>query len=336
MHLLFTIVCLALVFAAGFFLTTKVIPKGFLFLVRRLGFQMTISPVTEKRIRRFQSIKRGYYSFLLVLNLLVLSFFLELLVNNKALAIYYNGNIAFPAVKEWMNNFLPGISLSYFNKASDFGLSGEGEVDYRLFREYCKDPSPLAEKIKEKTALVEHLAQKMSQYSPQMSAEEKRKWEEDQYQHKKASEEIATLKESLEKFQNGKAWVVMPLYPYSYRESFLSFEGKRPPYPPMQSHPLGSDDTGRDVLCQVTYGFRVSLSFALLVATAGYIVGVIVGGVMGYYGGWTDIVLQRFIEIWSSIPFLFTIMIIASIVKINFVLMVLLLVTLRRDRKSVV
>src|SRR6202008_2574002 len=73
-------------------------------------------------------------------------------------------------------------------------------------------------------------------------------------------------------------------------------------------------DRGRDVLARLAYGFNVSLTFAILVLIFSEGVGVIVGAFLGYYGGKLDILGQRFIEIWSSLPFLYTIIIISSIV----------------------
>ncbi|MEE2856601.1 MAG: ABC transporter permease subunit [Planctomycetota bacterium] len=93
--------------------------------------------------------------------------------------------------------------------------------------------------------------------------------------------------------------------------------------------PLGTSDSGIDVLPLLLYGFRVSVGFAILVMGIGYIVGIFAGAVMGYYGGWTDILLQRFIEIWGSVPFLFLIMIIASIIDPGFWMLVIFLVVLR-------
>ncbi|RMG17222.1 MAG: ABC transporter permease subunit, partial [Planctomycetota bacterium] len=92
---------------------------------------------------------------------------------------------------------------------------------------------------------------------------------------------------------------------------------------------LGTDTSGRDVVPLLLYGFRISMAFALVVAFLGYCIGICVGAVQGYYGGWTDIITQRLQEIWGSIPFLFTIMIIASVVRPSFFLLAFLLVALR-------
>ena len=124
--------------------------------------------------------------------------------------------------------------------------------------------------------------------------------------------------------------MIMPLYPHHYDEYRLDLD-KNPPNKPSfaQGIPLGTDMSGRDVVPILLYGFRISLVFALVVAALGYTIGIIVGGTQGYYGGWTDIVSQRFQEIWSSIPFLFTIMIIASMITPNLILLIILLVVLR-------
>ena len=108
-------------------------------------------------------------------------------------------------------------------------------------------------------------------------------------------------------------WVLMPPYPYSPNESILDLPGY-PPHPPSRAHPLGTDDRGRDVLVRLAYGFNVSLTFALLVLVLADGTGVIVGGLLGYVSGKLDLLGQRVIEIWSSLPFLYTIIIVSSIV----------------------
>jgi len=106
---------------------------------------------------------------------------------------------------------------------------------------------------------------------------------------------------------------LMPLYPYGPNESLLELDGV-PPHPPSAEHPFGTDDRGRDVFVRLAYGFNVSITFAILVTLFSFVVGIIVGAMLGYFGGSTDILGQRLIEIWSSLPFLYTIIIIGSIV----------------------
>ena len=105
----------------------------------------------------------------------------------------------------------------------------------------------------------------------------------------------------------------MPPYPYGPNESLLDLPGF-PPHPPSRDHPFGTDDRGRDVLVRLAYGFNISLTFALLVLVFADGIGIVVGAVLGYFGGKLDIFGQRVIEIWSSLPFLYTIIIVSSIV----------------------
>lgn len=81
---------------------------------------------------------------------------------------------------------------------------------------------------------------------------------------------------------------------------------------------LGTDDQGRDVLARLIYGFRLSLLFGLTLAGVSSVVGIAAGAVQGYFGGWTDLVFQRFIEIWSSLPHLYLLIIISSIITPSF------------------
>ena len=108
-------------------------------------------------------------------------------------------------------------------------------------------------------------------------------------------------------------WVVLPPYPYGPNESLLDLQGT-PPHPPSWEHPFGTDDRGRDVLVRLAYGFNISLTFSLLVLLIADGLGVIVGAVLGYVSGKVDLIGQRVIEIWASLPFLYTIIIVSSIV----------------------
>ncbi|MCT8991824.1 ABC transporter permease [Chelativorans sp. SCAU2101] len=81
---------------------------------------------------------------------------------------------------------------------------------------------------------------------------------------------------------------------------------------------LGTDDQARDVLARVIYGFRISVLFGLVLTAASAVIGVSAGAVQGYFGGWTDLIFQRFIEIWSSIPVLYLILIIAAVLPPGF------------------
>ncbi|MGQ7249589.1 ABC transporter permease [Halomonas sp. V046] len=89
------------------------------------------------------------------------------------------------------------------------------------------------------------------------------------------------------------------------------------PSPPDATHWLGTDDQGRDVLARVIYGFRLSVVFALILTAGSLVLGVVAGGVQGYFGGRVDLIGQRFTEIWSGLPVLFLLIILASLVEPN-------------------
>jgi microcin C transport system permease protein len=168
----------------------------------------------------------------------VVSFFLPILINNKALVIHYDGDFYFP--------------IARYYPASAFGIDAFGEADYRL----------LARQFRE--------------------------------QH------------------NGN-WALLPPYPYSATESLLDLSGT-PPHQPSSEHWFGTDDRGRDIFARLAYGFNVSMSFAIIVLAFSYAIGIFVGAIIGYFGGKLDMLGLRVIEIWSSLPFLYTIIIVSSIV----------------------
>ena len=113
------------------------------------------------------------------------------------------------------------------------------------------------------------------------------------------------------------ALVVWPPIPYSYQS--INYDLKVPaPAPPSLENWLGTDDQGRDVLARVIYGFRISVLFALTLTILSSIIGVIAGALQGFYGGWVDLAGQRFLEIWSGLPVLYLLIILASFVQPNF------------------
>ncbi|HDQ15265.1 MAG TPA: ABC transporter permease [Sediminispirochaeta sp.] len=112
-------------------------------------------------------------------------------------------------------------------------------------------------------------------------------------------------------------WILWPPIPYSYKTIIYDLPSPAPS-PPTWENLLGTDDKGRDVLARLIYGFRISVLFGLTLTLFSSVVGVAVGAVMGYYGGRIDILGQRFIEVWSGMPTLFLLIILASVVQPNF------------------
>jgi len=213
--------------------------------------------IFRRRWRKFQTLKRGWYSFLILVALYLLSLASPLLINNKALVLKYEGEYYFPV-------------LGQFNQARDFGQRIIGEADYRALDEQFEEA-------------------------------------------------------------DGDNWAIMPLYPFHPNESLLEepdLEG-RPPHSTTSNHWLGTDNRGRDVFARLVYGFRISITFALGVVLLSYVLGMAVGQVLGYFGGRVDIYGQRFVEIWSGLPFLYTVIIISSIITPNIWILVLILAVFR-------
>ena len=105
-----------------------------------------------------------------------------------------------------------------------------------------------------------------------------------------------------------------------YTASFMK-EEVRFPYPPVAGHPLGIDGAGRDVLARILYGFRISLTFGLMLVVCSMGIGVLAGAVQGFYAGKLDITAQRLIEIWSALPFLYIMILMGSIYGRSFILL---------------
>lgn len=114
-----------------------------------------------------------------------------------------------------------------------------------------------------------------------------------------------------------QGWMLWPPIPYRYDTIIYDLE-QPAPSPPSSRNWLGTDDQGRDVLARVIYGFRISVLFGFSLTIISAVIGIAAGAVQGYYGGWTDLLFQRFIEIWSSMPTLFILIILASIIQPNF------------------
>lgn len=207
-----------------------------------------LDPITRKKLKRFRSISRGYYSFLILVGLVVMSLFAELLMNNRALVVRYEGEWHFP-------------TYTRVQLGEEFGLTGVAgkiPVNYR----------ELAKAFKEE----------------------------------------------------GKGnSVLMPLIPYGPNET-IPYQGVFKAAPPSMERQnyLGTDSTGRDVLVRAVYGFRTAFFFALAFTGMTYLVGTIIGCLMGYFGGWVDLLGQRLIEVWSNIPFLYMVIIVFSVVPSTF------------------
>lgn len=124
-------------------------------------------------------------------------------------------------------------------------------------------------------------------------------------------------------FQQG--YILWPPIPYSYN-TINDLGGSAAPSRPDANHLLGTDDTARDVLARVIYGFRLSVGFSLIVTALTSVIGIIAGAVQGYFGGKVDLIFQRFLEIWSGTPELYVIIIVFSVWNRSFWILVALMV----------
>ncbi|MBF0471746.1 MAG: ABC transporter permease [Gammaproteobacteria bacterium] len=126
------------------------------------------------------------------------------------------------------------------------------------------------------------------------------------------------------RFSSGENWAIYPPNPYSYNTiNYYSEEAN--PSAPSESNLLGTDDRGRDVLARLLYGFRLSVIFAFVLTLIGMVIGIFAGAVQGYFGGRVDLISQRFMEVWGSMPELYLLIIFASIFSPSILLLIVLL-----------
>lgn len=116
---------------------------------------------------------------------------------------------------------------------------------------------------------------------------------------------------------NEKGFFVMPLIPFSY--DTVNYHTRTPaPSAPDKTNRLGTDDLGRDVLARLLYGMRFSLAFGIILTVLSCFLGIVAGAVQGYFGGWFDLIFQRFLEIWGSLPQLFILITVSGMIMPGF------------------
>src|SRR5215470_12308504 len=114
-----------------------------------------------------------------------------------------------------------------------------------------------------------------------------------------------------------KGWLLWP--PIPFRDDTINYDLPVPaPAPPSSVNWLGTDDQGRDLAARLIYGFRISVLFGLTLTLLSSVIGVAAGAVQGYFGGWTDLLFQRFIEIWTSVPELYLLLILSAVLTPGF------------------
>ncbi len=119
------------------------------------------------------------------------------------------------------------------------------------------------------------------------------------------------------RLNDDRGWMIWPLIRYTHQT--VAWDLAVPaPAPPDELHWLGTDDQARDVVARLIYGFRISVLFGFTLTIISAVIGVAAGAAQGYFGGWLDLLFQRFIEVWAGLPILYILIILASIVEPNF------------------
>ena len=312
-------------------------------LMRRREWHL--SPLTLKQIRRFRSLRRGYVSFLILLGLGGLAALDNLVVGKRALVVRHEGRWHFPFAR---SDVLTGTM---------FGLPYEAETNYRELQRHFRAqnrgnwvllppvpyaPSLDAEDIVETLEVREDgLAYRAGEVQPfngraytvfRDSPAQKR--QEFTFRGGLRQGEMRgwdRLGEQVEraKYEQGRR---TDYADYSQGQA-AALEGQAgpelrtiiyPPSPPswQHGHYLGTDASGLDVLAVLFGGMQQAFIAAALFLTFVFTVGIGIGGVAGYFGGWVDLVGQRLIEIWSVLPFLFVVMIVSSLIQPTLVILV--------------
>ena len=270
-------------------------PLIFLFKKKK-KIKLESESIFQKRIKRFKSIKRGYYSLIILVVFYIVSLISPLWMNNKPLLVRYDDQYYLPAVRDFLD-FIPGVE-SPFYEAEKFNQNIVGiSANFRLLTKQIKDEDS-----------NNYIIMPFYIYHP----------------HEDLKDELD--EEFTDSNRNGQ---------WDKGEKFTDNNGdglwteNNPPTLPNNKNIAGTDNTGRDVFARLIDGYKISITFALIVTTLSYIIGVIIGACLGYFGGRLDLFGLRLIEIFSSIPFLFMLMILGSFMKPGVVLLAVLSVLLK-------
>jgi len=128
----------------------------------------------------------------------------------------------------------------------------------------------------------------------------------------------------VELIEESGGWTIWPIIRYSYTTINYDLKSPAPSSPDLENW-LGTDDQGRDVLARVIYGYRISVAFGLILTILSSIIGVSAGAVQGYFGGATDLIFQRLLEIWGGMPSLYILIILAAMIEPTFTILLGLL-----------
>jgi microcin C transport system permease protein len=294
---------------------------------------MRLSKDIRSKIAKFKADKRAYFSFLVLFTVFVFTLPTELLCNVRPIIISVDGSLYFPIFKRYSQHDFGGILPSepdYKSESFIRLLSGVQEPVKSLGQAEKTNPIELDDFEEDSLSLG------MDDFEEEPDKENSLSLDMDDFEEESGTEEktISISKSELtEKTKISKSrdyWMIWPPIRYDYIhipiESKTGVVALAAPYETKSyqedktilsswedGHYLGTDDRGRDVLARLIYGFRISLIFGLSLAITGTIVGCMLGGVQGYFGGWIDLIGQRFMEIWGSMPRLYLLIILSSL-----------------------
>ena len=281
-----------------------------------------LDPITRRRIARFRRIRRGYYSFWILIGAIVLSVFSPYLAESRALFVWHNGTFYLPTFQFYdMNTFGQAPPPDWD--------TGELETEYRrLKREWALEPgrgnfvimplipwNPYENDFWYNEILTE-IQVPLDQGDTVAAARLARRDELDELADAIESGEIRRLLADPERSPTGN---LVGLARTGAMPSLAGL-GQVPPIPPdfARRHYLGTDSQGRDVAARLLYGFRISIFFAIFLVAFGQAIGTFIGSLQGYLGGRFDIISQRVIEVLISIPFLYVVIIMAALFAPSF------------------
>ncbi len=340
------------------------------------GLRMRMNPLTARKVQRFRTIRRGFWSYMLLMAAFVISIFGEAVVGNRALIVKYDGGLDFP--------FLPFLSI---RTGQDWGLEKDWkgnaynfEVNYLELQEHFEQEGkgnwvlmPLVpfwpDKMQDMPYQGQFVRVTMLGESRQLGLdffevmENNTTFGRDGEVSLSSSAEANASQPRYLTQRGADPWVELDLgalrrvetvrlfFPAEEHEA-LRGEWRRyrvelmdadrqavwihevaqemppaaaskrielipKPGPPdfARGHYLGTDSKGYDIFAKVFYGFRIAMIFALGFVLMVYLIGVIAGCLMGYFGGWVDLIGQRGVEIWQNIPYLYMVIIVAATIQ---------------------
>lgn len=319
-------------------------------------FRFELNPITKRRLNRFIAMKRGWYSFIILCFLLFLAALGPLLVGNRAIVVKHAGTYYFPIFSDVIPGTTFGFDYGYETnyrvlhdkfaeeKGDDyavmpiipFGPTEFCEVNMAVERRgdllYLKgSPEPLSEcrvftlhpnGARARVWAVDNGAPEgeMSGFDIHGNLVESARWRDGVAGHYHSF--VNAAPGGSQKTSPAKGAAILP-------EEFKSLQTfvVNPAPPMLAGHWLGTDESGRDVLARLYGGFRIIIVASIIYMAFTYAIGIVIGCVMGYYGGTFDMLAQRFIEIWSNIPSLYVIIFLASIVVPNLFWLMLIIVS---------